>query len=204
MKKKDIIEYQPQRTFLIQGDESQFETLLASYIIDQPMTQSLLVPRFTIDHARTMVTLMNESTGEDRVFLIYFAVFSPDAAQVLLKTLEEPDIQTTIILMTPYPYVVPKTIRSRVTLIQSNNMSPEAMKLTRTSALAFIKDAFGTESEDDAAMKRAKGVQFLDTLEQTCRTAPAKARYVYEAKDMLFAANLPTKFVLEYAASMVL
>lgn len=204
MQKKDIILHHPQRTFLIQGDESRFEALLASYIVSDPMTQSLMVPRFTMDHARTVVTLMNEGTGHDRVFLIYFSFFTPDAAHVLLKTLEEPDMNTTIILMTPYPYTTPKTIRSRVRLISTGMIASEKVGLTRTAALAHIKNEFGGDSDEEAATRRAKGIQFLDSLELTVRAVPAKARYVYEAKHMLFAANLPTKFVLEYAVSMVL
>lgn len=194
----------PQRTFLVNGNEAQFESLLASYIVDEPMTQSLMVPRFTMDHARIMGTLMNEGTGEDRAFLIYFSFFTPDAAHVLLKTLEEPDMHTTIILMTPYPYVMPKTIRSRVRLVTTDMAIPAEIVHTRAAALSYIKNEFGSDSEDEAAIRRAKGIAFLDSLEFKARNHHAKAQYVYEAKGMLFAANLPTKFVLEYAVSMVL
>jgi hypothetical protein len=44
----------------------------------------------------------------------------------------------------------------------------------------------------------------LDMLEAQVRSNSKKAAIIYKAKDMLFSANMPTKYVLEYAVSMAL
>jgi DNA polymerase III delta prime subunit len=201
-----ILVLQPQQTFLVQADEAGFDRLFANAVVQHPLTNALSAARFTVDHAKNLVTFINEGIGTERIFIIYFAIFSPDAAQVLLKALEEPDADTTIILMTPYPYLVPATIRSRTMLIHSDTekVAAVAKKLSRDAVLAQIKDEFASDADEDAATRRAKAVQLLDMFEAYVRTTPQKAAIIYKAKSMLFAGNLPTKYVLEYAASMVL
>ncbi|MES2224480.1 MAG: hypothetical protein V4478_00670 [Patescibacteria group bacterium] len=201
-----IHERAPQKTFLAQGNEAAFAALIESAAVQYPLTNVIAVPRFTIDHAKTIVAYINEGTGEARLLLCFFSIFSPDAAEVLLKSLEEPDIDTTVVLMTPYPYLVPATIRSRTMLIHTDAVavSEIAKGISREGMLAQIKEEFASDAEEDAATRRAKAVQLLDMLEAHVRTTPAKAAIVYKAKDMLFKANLPTKYILEYAASMVL
>ncbi len=205
----DVAILAPQKTFLIQSSEKDFDSFLATAMIQNPFTSALSVPRFTTDHARALVEFVNEGTGTDRLYIIFFSVFSPDAAQIILKALEEPDLDTTIVLMTPYPYLVPITIRSRVMLLHTATQevgSPDlgVRPLSREGLLAQIKEEFASDAEDDAATRRAKAVEMLDMLEAYVRKTPQKADIIYKAKGMLFAGNLPTKYVLEYAASMVL
>jgi hypothetical protein len=199
-----IRSYAPQKVFLVQGDDSTYDQLLASTIVEDPFVYSLSVPRLTMDHARGIVSFIAEGTGESRTYLIYFSMFSPEAAQVLLKSLEEPDLDTTIIFVTPHPYTVPATIRSRVMIINGAIDTPVLPFKTRSEALALIKEEFGSDADDDAATKRARAVALLDALEIHLRQKPDAVRVVYEAKKMLFTANLPTKFVLEYAVSMAM
>jgi hypothetical protein len=204
---EDFAQHAPQKTFLVQGSEKSFDTLLATAMIRNPLTSALSTPRFTVDYAKSLVEFISEGTGEARVFIIFFSIFSPDAAQVLLKSLEEPDTDTTIILMTPYPYLVPATIRSRTMLIHDDavrEVLSHDKKLSREAVLAQIKEEFASDAEDDAATRRANAILLLDKLEAYVRNTPFKAAIIYHAKDMLFSGNLPTKYVLEYAASMVL
>ncbi|MDB5255208.1 MAG: polymerase delta subunit [Candidatus Nomurabacteria bacterium] len=200
----DFAALAPQQAFLLQGAEDDFDTLMGTALIRNPLTNALSVPRFTTDHAKSLVTFINEGIGTERYFIIFFSIFSPDAAEILLKSLEEPDADTRIVLMTPYPYLVPATIRSRTMLIHSDPTVFEKQVLSRDVVLAQIKEEFASDAEDDAATRRAKAVQMLDMLEAHVRSTPKKADIIYKAKDMLFAGNLPTKYVLEYAASMVL
>ncbi len=206
MKYDELERYAPQQTFLIQSTEEAYEAFLATALVSSPFIHTLSVPRFTTDHARALATFIAAGTGEARVHIVFFSVFSPDAAQVLLKSLEEPDFETTIILMTPYPYTVPATIRSRVMLLHSDTeQEPCAFTISsRDDMLALIKNEFGTDADDDAATRRARAVELLDSLETFVKNDPLKAGTIYEAKKMLFAANLPTKYVLEYAVSVVL
>jgi len=201
-----ILDDAPQKTFLIQGNESVFDALLATAMIHNPLTSALSTARFTVDHAKNMVEFINEGTGEARIFICFFSFFSPSAAEALLKSLEEPDPDTTIVLMTPYPYLVPATIRSRTRLIHDDSVREVVPhdKLSRDAILAQIKEEFASDADEDAATRRANAIVMLDMLEAHVRTSPQKAAIIYKAKDMLFSANMPTKYVLEYAASMVL
>jgi hypothetical protein len=206
MKIESILAHAPQKTFLIQGNDETFAALLENVVLKYPMTNAMALSRFTIDHAKQVVEYINEGTGEARLMMCFFSIFSPDAAQVLLKPLEEPDMDTIVVLMTPYPYLVPATIRSRTCLIHTDvQQHVESVgKISRDAMLAQIKEEFASDAEEDASTRRAKAVQLLDILEARVRSHPAKASIIYKAKDMLFAGNLPTKYVLEYAASMVL
>lgn len=196
----DFAGYAPQRTFLAQGDQEFFEEVLHSLEKNIPEAGALSVPRFTMEHARDVATFLVGGTGQERAFVVFFSVFSPDAAQVLLKSLEEPDTQTTIVFVTPYPYLVPKTVRSRVLLISGDTHQRE--KDTRTRILSEIKKE-ASEKEDDPATRRGRAVVLLDKLEQVLARHPHDARHVYEAKKMLFLANMPTKFILDYVATVV-
>lgn len=199
-----ITTYPTVRGFLMQSSEDAFHSFLAEAITYTPFIHSLSVSRFSSEHAKALVSFLSEGTGEKRYFIAFFSVFSPEAAQILLKALEEPDENTTVILCTPYPYTIPLTIRSRVQLVfGEKNISNSFTIGDRVSMLEFIKKEFGTE-EGEAAERRAKAVEFLDVIEQYVAKDNTKASIVYEAKKMLFLANMPTKFVLEYAVSMVL
>ena len=195
----------PERTFLIQGSENFFDIFLGDALVTDPFVHSLSVPRFTREHASALATFITEGTGERRIYIVFFSLFSPEAAELLLKSLEEPDLDTTIILVTPYPYTVPLTIRSRVRLLHGNLAEKsEFIITTRESILMLIKDEFGSDGDDNAAIRRARAVQLLDSLELHVKSDVAKSRAIYDAKKMLLRANMPTKFVLEYAASVVL
>ena len=200
----DFTQYLPQRIFLVQGDTQTYEALVADVERNYEIVHGLSVPRFTIDHAHTIASFALEGDGTARMLLVYFTVFSPDAAQVLLKSLEEPDEQTTIVFITPYPYVVPTTIRSRVMVLHTDTENVDTKRITKVSALAFIKDELSSESDEDAATRRANAIAFLDQLEVQMKGKSEKSRTIYEAKRMLFRANMPTKYVLEWAVSSVL
>lgn len=202
MKIKDLQKYNPQKAFLLQGDKNIFEDILQSAKNDYEIVQSLNVPRFSIDLAHDVVAFVREGNGTERIIIINFSVFSPESAHVLLKSLEEPDLYTTIILVTPYPYMVPQTIRSRVIII-NNSMDSTTEPIKKSSIESFVKKEFGSESEDDAATKRAKAVEYLDILESTFKKDIEKSNIIYEAKKMLFKANIPTKYVMEYVATVV-
>lgn len=206
MKFADIQTFLPERTFLIQGSEPFFDTFLGEAVATDPFVHSLSVPRFTREHAITLATFITEGTGERRIYLVFFSVFSPEAAELLLKSLEEPDLDTTIVLVTPYPYTVPATIRSRVRLIHSQTHNPKQQFIisTRDALLTQIKEEFGSDADDSAATRRASAVELLDALEAHVKNDPQKAQTIFDAKKMLLKANMPTKFVLEYAVSVVL
>lgn len=196
--------YLPQRMFLVQGDSISAGTIAREMKRSYELVHTLMVSRFTVEHAATVASFAVEGDGADRIFVVYFSVFSPDAAQILLKSLEEPDEQTTIIFVTPYPYIVPMTIRSRVAIIQTERATVVPVKRTREQAIEYVKKELSSDSDDDAATRRANAVTFLDELETTFKSDPRKSRIIYEAKHMLLRANMPTKYVMEYVVTAVL
>ena len=200
----DFTTYKPQRMFLVQGNDEQYEAIVADAKDSWQIVQTLSVSRFTVHHAHDAASFAVEGSGSERILVVYFSVFSPDAAQILLKSLEEPDELTTIVFVTPYPYTIPLTIRSRVMLIQTERSSIVPIKRTREQALAYVKDELSSDSDDDAATRRAKAVVFLDELETLYKSDAQKSQTIYDAKRMLFKANMPTKYVMEYVVTATL
>ncbi len=199
---KEIIDqYKPQRMLLVQGADTAFATLEAELRPLYENLHTLCVSRFTIDHARIVAAFAGEGSGSERILLVYFVFFSTEAAQVLLKSIEEPDQQTTIIFITPYPYTVPITIRSRVALIQHVQTILSTQHYTSSELVTYIKKELSSDSIEDASARKALAITLLDQLELQWKAIPQKARVIYEAKHMLLHANLPTKYVLEYVAS---
>lgn len=200
---KELISYKPEQVFLIQGDINTFNSFIENAQKDISNLENYSLSRFTTEDARKIVSFNIERPPESWC-LIYFDVFVPDAAEVLLKTLEEPSEGVYIVFITPHPYLIPQTIRSRARLIP-NVLSLETPSYlsSKKSALEYIKENFSSESEEDASVRRAKATVFLDALEQHVRTSPDKSNVVYEAKDMLFKANMPTKQVVEYVIAMI-
>lgn len=200
-----ITTYSPVRGFLVQSSEDSFVEFFGEAVLNFASRHCFIcTSRFSVDYANSLASFILEGTGEKRYCFVFFSVFSSDAAQILLKALEEPDEYTTVFLCTPYPYTVPLTIRSRVQLVFTDSKKTDSFVLgDRASMLEFIKKEFATE-EGEAAERRAKAIEFLDTIEHHVREQKQKADVIYEAKKMLFLANMPTKFVLEYAVSMVL
>ncbi|MEI6022662.1 MAG: hypothetical protein WCQ32_02360 [bacterium] len=198
-----IESYQPQHTFLIQGNTLLYTQYLAELAQHKYATYEQNASRFTMDDALALRAFIIEDTGDRRYCVVYFSAFSPEAAEVLLKILEEPPIETRIIFITPHPYLVPQTIRSRVrvdTTLQKDFIQTE--KITKENIATELATALGDEKEE-AAIRRERALFFLDRLEYAVRENPTKTKLVYEAKDLLIKGNLPSKQVLEYIATVV-
>jgi hypothetical protein len=198
-----LTSYNPEQIFLLQGNSETFAALVEDIAPQTVALEERNLSRFTMDDAHTLVTF-NLERAPNSWCVVYFDVFVNDAAQVLLKTLEEPREGIYIVFVTPHPYLIPQTIRSRVRLVPETLLITKPEYLSSKAALqSYIKDTFGSESEEDASVRRAQATVFLDAIEQHVRTSPLKAQVVYEAKDMLFKANMPTKQVVEYVVSMI-
>jgi DNA polymerase III delta prime subunit len=197
-----LISLSPEQIFLIQGGESFFEEVLINISKEIPNLEHLKLSRFTKEDAKVLTDFNLERSGNSWI-VVYFDIFMPDAAQVLLKTLEEPREGICIILVTPHPFLVPQTIRSRVRLLLGDVKSEKPQYISSKKEIEkFIKDVIANE-DFDASDRRAQASHFLDELEYSVKENPEKLNAVYEAKDMLFKANMPTKQVVEYAVAMI-
>jgi DNA polymerase III delta prime subunit len=193
----------PEQIVLLAGSRETFAALIDDVSMHIPVLEQQSLARFTVDDAQNLLTF-NLERAPGSWARVYFDVFVADAAEVLLKTLEEPREGITIVLVTPHPYLIPQTIRSRVRLISETLLMDTPPYLaSKAAVLAYVKETFGADSDEDASVRRAQATVFLDALEAHVRSSPDKSRIVYEAKDMLFNANMPTKQVVEYVVSMV-
>lgn len=200
-----ITSLSPQQVFLIQGNSSLCEQLVNELATAHISYEVQYLSRCTIEDAKEVVRWNNEHAGTPDWLIIYTTLFISEAAQVLLKTLEEPGREVRIVFVTPHPYLVPQTIRSRVRLLlgtqlQESGVVPEYMQ-SKKVFLDYIKDVLGDE-DIDASERRAQATILLDTLEHLCKKFPEKVDYIYKAKTMLYRANMPTKQVMEYVATM--
>ena len=199
-----LVALAPQQVFLLQGDNTVATGLVATLKEKGLFPFHCLYTRFTIDDAKALVSWATENAGQESWCVLYFDIFVYDAAQVLLKTLEEPGRGVHIILVTAHPYLIPQTIRSRVRLITAKgDTTSERTLFTKASATLYIKEYLGNE-DIDASERRALATTFLDTLEVQMRAMPQKTKVIYEGKSMLYKANMPTKQVAEYVVSMAL
>ena len=199
---KKLLDLKPEQIFLIQGGESFYEETLVSISKEISNLEYLKLSRFTKDDAKILIDFNLERNNNSWI-VVYFDIFMPDASQVLLKTLEEPRQGICIILVTPHPFLVPQTIRSRVRLLLGDIKleKPETLS-SKKDIEKFIKDVIAND-DIDASDRRAQASHFLDSLEYSVKENSEKLKAVYEAKDMLFKANMPTKQVIEYAVAMV-
>lgn len=199
---KTLQSFSPQRVFLVQGNIETFNTLVEDTLVQISELESQSLSRFTMEDAQRVVEF-NLERKSGSWCIVYFDVFVPEAAQVLLKTLEEPRENIYIIFVTPRPYLIPQTIRSRVRLIPNiiSNIEPKYLS-SKQSLLEYVKETFGDDSVD-ASVRRAQAAILFDNLEYHNREDREKVKVVYEAKDMLFKANMPTKQVVEFLVTML-
>lgn len=200
---RTLLDLAPQQVFLVQGNKSIFDTLVNEAEAQTNFLEQKTLSRFTIEDAQSIVSF-NLEREAGAWCVIYFDVFVVDAAQVLLKTLEEPREGVHIVFVTPHPYLIPQTIRSRVRLVPNTIEVNTPEYLSSKKALQeYVKETFSSDSDEDASIRRAHATVLFDALEHHVKGSPEKVKAVYEAKDMLFKANMPTKQVVEYLVSMI-
>lgn len=197
-----LASYEPQHTFLIQGTDALFNSYTAELITRGYALYAKNLARLTVDDATDMRDFIIAETGEPQYCVVYFSAFTGGAAEILLKILEEPPLEARIVLITPYPYLVPQTIRSRVRVVTNLGVAGERVVIDKKNIKELLETALGDEKEE-AAIRRERALFFLDDLEYSLREDKQKAKLVYEAKDLLLKGNLPSKQVLEYITTVV-
>lgn len=193
---KDLLDRSPQQTFLVCGDNSLYETLLDEAGLLQYPIVTTKAPQLTIDEARAIASFASGGTIEPTIGVFYFASYSNGAAEVLLKALEEPNPLVMVIIVTPYPYTFPQTLRSRMQLIAAAQKETDSTSLKE---LAKVGQALSTSTED-AAERREALLSFIDSVEKRSALDHNRslAERAYDAKRYILNANLPPKQVLEY------
>jgi hypothetical protein len=165
-------------------------------------------PSLTIDIAMELRMLIGDLGEGQYWMLITFSFFTKDAADVLLKLLEEPYSGMHIILCTPYPYLVPDTIRSRVLFLTGDTTTvihTSFFKLSTNEKLEHIKKYFGTDAEDEASVRKVEAFAILDEYEKVLHDSKrfSECFHLYDAKRMITRAGIPPKQALDYVVTML-
>ncbi len=200
---EQLASYEPQHTFLVQGTDALFNSYTAELISRGCALYAKNLARLTVDDATDMREFIMAETGEPQYCVVYFSAFTGGASEILLKILEEPPLEARIVLITPYPYLVPQTIRSRVRVVTNFGSTGERVVIDKKNIKELLEVALGDEKEE-SAIRRERALFFLDTLEYSFHKDLAKAKLIYDAKDLLLKGNLPSKQVLEYITTVVI
>jgi hypothetical protein len=200
--------YTPSHVFLIQGGPGALDTLVQDLKQEEISHSVFSYPSLTIDIAKELRTLVSDFGEGQHWVLVSFSFFTKDAADVFLKLLEEPYSGMHIILCTPYPYLVPDTIRSRVLFLTGEDSDAGRDSFFTRSVdekLDYIKKYFGTDAEDEAAVRKVEAFVLLDGYEKVLHSAKrfSESTFLYDAKRMIAHAGIPPKQALEYVVTML-
>lgn len=200
--------YTPSHVFLIQGGSHTLDKLVYDLNQENVSHSVYAYPSLTIDIAKELRTAVSDYGEGQHWVLVSFSFFTKDAADVFLKLFEEPYSGMHIILCTPYPYLVPDTIRSRVLFLigeQEKEKKDNFFTLSIDQKLEHIKKYFGTDAEDEAAVRKAEAFALLDEYERVLHTNKrfSESRFLYDAKHMIAHAGIPPKQALEYVVTML-
>ncbi|MBU1159985.1 hypothetical protein KKD04_02285 [Patescibacteria group bacterium] len=124
---------------------------------------------FGIDDAREIIYKASQTPllGEKKVFIIESNIFSLEAANALLKTLEEPFSGTHFFIIVSSPDIIIPTLRSRLTPIKSNPESFFLEKEKKENCEKFLKSLAGRRLEmiGSISKDKQKTLDFLNDLE---------------------------------------
>lgn len=203
-----IHSYTPSHVFLIQGGVGALDTLVQDLKQEEVSHTVFSFPSLTMDIAKELRSNVSAFGEGEHWVLVSFSFFTRDAGDVFLKLLEEPYNGMHIILCTPYPYLVPDTIRSRVLfLIGDDHSTVRApfFALSLDEKLEHIKKFFGTDAEDEAAVRKVEAFAILDEYEKVLHSSKrfSESKFLYDAKRMIAYAGIPPKQALDYVVTML-
>ncbi len=203
-----ITQHPHNKVFIFKGglaSGGELSELLESHDFE---TYLLTEPKLSLEHAHSLVSLNSERRDRPYYIIASFGVMTPEAHQALLKTLEEPGEEIRFCLITPWPLLLPETIRSRALLFMNGEEGAQSGKkdftsLPEAAQLAHIKEAFAGEGEIEA--RKYEALTLLDQYERLLKEKNAKdgeqLRFLYEAKKWLTEGNLSPKQVMEYVVT---
>jgi len=169
-------------------------------------SQRFIFDKLKIEHAKEISTITESrnSEKERRIFFISFNAGTQDAQNALLKTLEEPAVGTSFILVVPSTDILLETIRSRcITIILDPKEKPDDafLKTAYKDRIEYIKTLLldkallggfyaGLEQE------LAEYIQMHRTKPDSSQTLPLVLRY----KHLIMNHSTSSKYLLEELA----
>lgn len=203
--------------FLLAGEAGAVVPIVRQFLINELQVpagevEERVFDRLTVDDSRELKRLLGAPvSGAHRYIICGFNDLTPEAAQALLKVLEEPPAGFIFFIITREPLLLPATILSRVWLAGGEEGSSKIKFFTLSPAerLAVItKTLTKLDEEDESARNYALNV--LNSVEQElaaelnrqsdhARLATA-ATVLQESRAALQGVRLSVKLVLERLA----
>ena len=166
-----------------------------------------------IDQARMLrnAARLTPSEGRRRIFVLDHAErANAEAANALLKTLEEPGPGLTIVLTTENPYLLPATIRSRSIPFYFASLSPTEMETflrSRNDVEGAIREQVGTWSKGSPGVALSLDVeQFVrrrNAMLSLVRAALAKGEFARFTAEVEAVARRQSEGIDQLAAMLV-
>lgn len=172
---------------------------------------------FTIDHVRDLLEWQKLSPlGDQKIYIAYISFITKEAENALLKTLEEPVLNTHIILAISKPETLLPTLLSRVQVlipeVTTNggvHRTEEFLAMPVSERMEFVKNL--VEKGDDeyaSAEVREKAVAFFDDLENyyvkkisgANKETVEKIESILKLKKYLFSPTCSTRNIMEAVA----
>jgi DNA polymerase III delta prime subunit len=171
--------------------------------------------QFTIDDAREIRTrAQTRALGEHgRAFIVVSPVFTIEAQNALLKTLEEPAANAMFFIVTQSPQTLLPTLQSRTQTIAFNKSDDERrdqktviefLKTAPAQRLELMKELYEHDEDDERDLRKA--ISFLQALEEELGRRPTDAgttrslRSIYRARKYMTDKGALLKPLLEQVA----
>lgn len=206
--------------FLVEGDEGSLPEILDILRKNGEATRGpdayvRSYRGFGVDDARELCSRAGSRPLEAarRVFVIIFASATAEAQNALLKTLEEPPAGALIVFVTPSPYLLLPTVRSRAQTVRLSASTTQKvdldqfMKARPEARMELLKPL--VEKDEDDERNIGPAVAFLAGLEEklkdsiTEKEGRAALRAIYRARSYIGDKGSLMKALLEQVALLV-
>ena len=142
-----LLEGFPHHAYLVEGEHKEIFPLLVDFLKKQKLISvtgdiyQKFSETFTIDFSRLIKSHQIEKSPH-KFFILGANFFTREAANSLLKVLEEPAPGTHFFLVTPNPHLLPETLKSRLHILSLENKK-EINSLVLQDAKKFLAAGSG-------------------------------------------------------------
>jgi DNA polymerase III delta prime subunit len=189
-----------------------FESKQTSYIYAQKYHQ------LTIENVRELRNLQLERSSEPKIFIVQCSVIYQEAQNALLKVLEEPGLNTVVILIYPSIHSLLPTLQSRIEEISISPLGQTTtteilevdkfLQASLSERYTTIKNFLGSDSDElELGTYHHEARNFLDALEVAIKARENNSQnlaileVILKAKQYLSQQGSSVKMILDLVAT---
>jgi hypothetical protein len=174
-----------------------------------PDFQHLVMPTFTIEHARDLVELQSVKGYEinNKIFIIQTDFITEEAQNALLKVFEEPTEGTHFFIVSPQVAGILPTLKSRMLLDfeegqeEAKKREKSILKMSIDNRLKLVKEITDKISDEEGTKQDA--IALLNNIEEELYNASFQKNsgsllVTQNAREYLYDRGAPVKMILEY------